>query len=98
MGDDMAEMFQKVSEMLKNNEIPDNVKSMMNSFVSEQNNSSTSQEHSSNTTENEGQRDSNDSFEMPNIDLNTRLTLRKVTRKEILMILLKCLILIWIRC
>lgn len=78
MGDDMSEMFQKVSEMLKNNEIPDNVKSMMNSFVSEQNNSSTSQEHSSNTTEGEGQRDSNDSFEMPNIDLNTMLKMKSI--------------------
>lgn len=78
MGDDMAEMFQKVSEMLKNNEIPDNVKSMMNSFVSEQNNSSASSEDSSNTTESKAQRNSDDSFEMPNIDLNTMLKMKSI--------------------
>ncbi len=78
MNDDMSEMFQKVSEMLKNNEIPDNIKSMMSNFATEQNNSSTSQESSSNTTENEEQRDSNDSFEMPNIDLNTMLKMKSI--------------------
>lgn len=78
MGDDMSEMIQKVSEMLKNNEIPDNIKNMMNNFASEQNNSSTSQESSSNSTENEEQRNSNDSFEMPNIDLNTMLKMKSI--------------------
>ena len=78
MNDDMSEMIQKVSEMLKNNEIPDNIKSMMNQFASEQNNSSASQEGSSNTTECEEQRNSNDSFEMPNIDLNTMLKMKSI--------------------
>lgn len=78
MGDDMSEMIQKVSEMLKNNEIPDNIKSMMSNFASEQNSSSVSQESSSNTTEDEGKRDSNDSFEMPNIDLNTMLKMKSI--------------------
>lgn len=74
MSDDMSEMFQKVSEMLKNNEIPDNIKSMMNQFAP----SSTSQENPSNVTENEDQRNSNDSFEMPNIDLNTMLKMKSI--------------------
>lgn len=78
MSDDMSEMFQKVSEMLKNNEIPDNIKSMMNQFASESNSSSASQENTSNTTENENHRDSNDSFEMPNIDLNTMLKMKSI--------------------
>lgn len=78
MNDDMSEMIQKVSEMLKNNEIPDNIKSMMSNFATEQNNSSTSQESPSNTTESEDQRDSNDSFEMPNIDLNTMLKMKSI--------------------
>ena len=78
MNDDMSEMFQKVSEMLKNNEIPDNIKSMMSNFASEQNSSSVSQESSSNTTEDESKRDSNDSFEMPNIDLNTMLKMKSI--------------------
>lgn len=78
MNDDMSEMIQKVSEMLKNNEIPDNIKSMMNNFATEQNNSSPSQESSSNSMENEEQRNSNDSFEMPNIDLNTMLKMKSI--------------------
>lgn len=78
MSDDMSEMIQKVSEMLKNNEIPDNIKNMMNNFASEQNNSSTSQESPCNTTEAGEQRNSNDSFEMPNIDLNTMLKMKSI--------------------
>lgn len=78
MSDDMSEMIQRVSDMLKNNEIPDNIKSMMNNFASEQNNSSTSQENSPDITENEEQRNSNDSFEMPNIDLNTMLKMKSI--------------------
>lgn len=78
MSDDMSEMIQKVSEMLKNNEIPDNIKTMMNSFASEQNNSSSSHESPSNTTEGDEQRNSNDSFEMPNIDLNTMLKMKSI--------------------
>ncbi|MCI9246147.1 MAG: hypothetical protein HFJ30_03310 [Clostridia bacterium] len=78
MGDDMSEMIQKVSEMLKNNEIPDNIKTMMNNFASEQNNSSASQENSSNTTDSQEQRNSDNSFEMPNIDLNTMLKMKSI--------------------
>lgn len=78
MSDDMSDMFQKMGEMLKNNEIPDNIKSMIGQFASEQNNSSASQESSSNTTESDEQRNSNDAFEMPNIDLNTMLKMKSI--------------------
>ena len=40
MSEDMSEIVQKMSEMLKNNEIPDNVKSILDGFTSNQNNSS----------------------------------------------------------
>ncbi len=36
MSEDMSEMFQKMSEMLKNNEIPDNIKSIMNNLAGSQ--------------------------------------------------------------
>lgn len=78
MSDDMSDMIQKMSEMLKNNEIPDNIKSIMNQFSSEQNNSSPSQDGSSNTTENKDCKNSDDSFEMPNIDLNTMLKMKSI--------------------
>ena len=47
MSDDMSEMIQKMSEMLKNNEIPDNIKSIMNNLA----NSSSSNSSSGNTNE-----------------------------------------------
>lgn len=78
MSDDMSDMIQKMSEMLKNNEIPDNIKSIMNQFSSEQNGSSSSQDGSSNTTENKDCKNSDDSFEMPNIDLNTMLKMKSI--------------------
>lgn len=78
MGDDMSEMLQKVSEMLKNNEIPDNIKSMMSNFASNQNPSSTSPESSSNVTEGGESGSSDASFEMPNIDFNTMLKMKSI--------------------
>lgn len=77
MSEDMSDIIQKMSEMLKNNEIPDNIKSMMNQFTSDQNNSSP-QESSCNTTENEDARTSGDSFEMPNIDFGTMLKMKSI--------------------
>lgn len=78
MSDDMSEMIQKMGEMLKNNEIPDNVKSMINQFTSNQNNSFSAQENSDNTTESSSQSNSNDSFEMPNIDFSTMLKMKSI--------------------
>ncbi len=78
MGEDMSEMIQKMSEMLKNNEIPDNIKSIMSNFSSEANTSSSSQENPSNFTQNENTRNSNDSFDIPNIDLGTMLKMKSI--------------------
>ena len=76
MSEDMSEIVQKMSEMLKNNEIPDNVKSILDGFTSNQNNSSPSQEDSSNATDSRNEQNSSDSFEMPNIDLGTMLKMK----------------------
>jgi hypothetical protein len=78
MSDDMSEIMQKMSEMLKNNEIPDNVKSILNGFTSNQNNSSPSQEDISNATDSKNEQNSSDSFEMPNIDLGTMLKMKSI--------------------
>ena len=67
-----------MSEMLKNNEIPDNVKSILDGFTSNQNNSSPSQEDSSNATDSRNEQNSSDSFEMPNIDLGTMLKMKSI--------------------
>lgn len=78
MSEDMSEIVQKMSEMLKNNEIPDNVKSILDGFTSNQNNSSPSQKDSSNTTDSRNEQNSSDSFEMPNIDLGTMLKMKSI--------------------
>lgn len=64
MKDDMSELMNNLSDMLKNNEIPDEVKNFVNNF-----NSSSSEEESSRSS-------SNDDF--PDIDINTILKLKKV--------------------
>lgn len=78
MSEDMSDIIQKMSEMLKNNEIPDNIKSMMGQFASEQNNSFFSQENSASATENSKQENSNGSSEMPNIDIGTMLKMKSI--------------------
>ena len=78
MSEDMSEIVQKMSEMLKNNEIPDNVKSILDGFTSNQNNSSPSQEDSSNATDSRNEQNSSDSFEMPNIDIGTMLKMKSI--------------------
>lgn len=68
MSDDMSEMIQKMSEMIKNNEIPDNIKSIMNNLASSNyDNSSESAEEKT---------DSNDTNSF--IDLDTMLKMKSV--------------------
>lgn len=78
MSDDMSEMMQKMSEMLKSNEMPDHLKSILNSLTSNQNNSSSPQENASNATASQNDQNSSDSFEMPNIDLGTMLKMKSI--------------------
>ena len=64
MSEDMSEIFQKMNDMLKNNEVPDSIKSMLNNFNSNgmSSNSSTEQPNSE-----------NNSNDMPNFDLYTMI-------------------------
>lgn len=74
MSEDMSEMIQKMGEMLKNNEIPDNIKSMISSFSSSSNSSKTNQDD---TIKNKQQSDdtSSDNF---NIDFDTMLKMKSI--------------------
>lgn len=74
MSEDMSEMIQKMGEMLKNNEIPDNIKSMISSFSSSSNSSETKQDD---TMKNKQQSDntSSDNF---NIDFDTMLKMKSI--------------------
>lgn len=84
MSDDMSEMMQKMSEMLKNNEIPDNIKSIMNNLASSSNsNNSSNQSKASSISENSSngnssQENANNSSDMPNIDLGTMLKMKSI--------------------
>lgn len=70
MSDDMSDLMNNLSDMLKNNEIPDEVKNFVNNF------SSSSSENTSNANEEEKRNNSNDSF--PDIDIATILKLKTV--------------------
>lgn len=88
MSDDVAEMMKKMSEMLKNNEIPDNIKSIMNNLASSNSNSSTnSNEKSSsgsfdsfnnNSNGQDTQENANTTSDMPNIDFATMLKMKSI--------------------
>lgn len=82
----MSEIMQKMSDMIKNNEIPDNIKSILNNFSSNSGSSSTNSNNFSHTNsvgsfdnnaENSGNSNSNgaDNF---NIDMDTMLKMKSI--------------------
>ncbi len=85
MSEDMSDMIQKMSEMLKNNEIPDNVKSIMSNLAS-----GSSSENSNNgintdsfernncKSDERSSQSASNSFDMSNIDINTMLKMKSV--------------------
>lgn len=87
MSEDMSELFQKVNQMLKNNEIPDELKNMMNQFSSSTSDNSTTsstsdssniKNHISSQREpnsNENDDNSNNNFQF---DMNTMLKMKSI--------------------
>ena len=87
MSEDMSELFQKVNQMLKNNEIPDELKNMMNQFASSTSDNSTTsstsdssniKNHISSQREpnsNENDDNSNNNFQF---DMNTMLKMKSI--------------------
>ena len=72
MSEDMSEIFQKMNEMLKNNEIPEPIKNMMNNL-----NSSTDG-MSSNNSSREEPTSGETSSDMPNFDMATMLKMKSI--------------------
>lgn len=66
---DMSEMFKNLSSMMEGQQIPDNIKEMLNSL---QNNSSETKNTSSDTNS------QNNSQSIPNIDINTMLKMQQI--------------------
>ncbi len=67
----MSEIMQKMNDMIKNNEIPDNIKNILNNLSS---NGSSSSNSNSNETSNFNNTN-NDSF---NIDMDTMLKMKSI--------------------
>ena len=72
MSDDISEMMKKMSEMIKNNEIPDNVKSIISNLSSKSSETNDSNKNSNSSSENANNSD------FPDIDLNTMLKMKSI--------------------
>ncbi len=75
MNEDMSEIMQKMSDMIKNNEIPDNIKSILNNINSSTNSSSSSSSSNVNETSTFDNNTKNDNF---NIDMDTMLKMKSI--------------------
>lgn len=69
MNDDMSEIFKKMNEMIKNNEIPDSIKDMMNNL----NTTGMSQNASTNSSTAE-----TSNSNIPNFDMDTMLKMKNI--------------------
>lgn len=73
----MSEIFQKMNDMIKNNQLPDNIKSMMESFSSNSSNHedvSSSNHPGNNNSEN----NSSSSSDFPDFDIGTMLKMKSI--------------------
>lgn len=74
MSEDMSEIMQKMNDMIKNNEIPDNIKNILNNLGSSANGTSSSS--NSNMQNNEtSNSENNNNF---NIDMETMLKMKSI--------------------
>ena len=64
MNEDMSDIFQKMNDILKNNEVPDSIKNMLNNFNSNGMSSNPSTEQQSSEKS---------SGDVPNFDMETML-------------------------
>lgn len=71
MSEDMSDLIKKMSDMINNNEIPDNIKNILGNLSNGQNSGTSSP----NSTEDNSKKD-NDS--VPNIDINTMLKMKSI--------------------
>jgi len=72
MNEDMSEIFKKMNEMLKNDEVPDSVKSLLNSLNSNAN------DISSKEFSREGTTSENSEQNFSNFDLDTMLKMKAI--------------------
>ena len=79
MSEDMSEIIQKMNDMLKNNEIPDSIKNIMNNMNSNSNGVSSSEKSNFSTETNSSSNNSDDNNSaMPNFDMATMLKMKSI--------------------
>ena len=87
MAEDMSDIFQKMNDMLKNNQIPEDVKSMLNQFTSGSSNNSSSDASAKNDTSSSNEPEGssretssadNNQAEIPNFDIGTMLKMKSI--------------------
>lgn len=87
MAEDMSDIFQKMNDMLKNNQIPEDVKSMLNQFTSGSSNNSSSDASTKNDTSSSNEPEGssretssadNNQAEIPNFDIGTMLKMKSI--------------------
>lgn len=71
MSEDMSDIIKKMSDMLNNNEVPDNIKNILGNLSNGQN----SDISSSGSKENNSKKDDDN---IPNIDINTMLKMKSI--------------------
>ena len=87
MAEDMSDIFQKMNDMLKNNQIPEDVKNMLNQFTSGSSNNSSSDASAKNDTSSSNEPEGssretssadNNQAEIPNFDIGTMLKMKSI--------------------
>ena len=87
MAEDMSDIFQKMNDMLKNNQIPEDVKNMLNQFTSGSSNNSSSDTSTKNDTSSSNEPEGssretssadNNQAEIPNFDIGTMLKMKSI--------------------
>ncbi len=69
MSEDVSDIFQKMNDMLKNNEVPDSIKNMLNNFNSN---------GMSSDSFTEQQSPENSSSDIPNFDMETMIKMKSI--------------------
>ncbi len=69
---DMSNIMNQINNIIKNNEIPDDIKNMINNFSSSSNNSNSTSNNSNNNSSEEN------TSSIPDIDINTILKMKQI--------------------
>lgn len=79
MSEDMSEVIQKMNDMLKNNEVPDSIKNMLNNLnFGNSTSNDTSSQNKSSSSPREDINSSNNNMDFSNLDMGTMLKMKSI--------------------